>query len=71
MSEKIPKLPRDFRSSVYHHTVTVTSQHGGGKDIFQQEEEVETGWWWMPQKASRYPPIHDQIDTPTDFSVTV
>lgn len=25
----------------------------------------------MPQKASRYPPIHDHIDTPTDFSVAV
>lgn len=26
---------------------------------------------WMPQKSGRYPPIHDQIDTPTDFSVAV
>lgn len=25
----------------------------------------------MPQKTGRYPPIHDQIDTPTDFSVAV
>lgn len=31
----------------------------------------ELGWWWMPEKASRYPPIHDQIDTPTDFGVAV
>lgn len=23
----------------------------------------------MPKKSSRYPPIHDQIDTPTDFSM--
>lgn len=25
----------------------------------------------MPQETSRYPPIHDQMDTPTDFSVAV
>lgn len=25
----------------------------------------------MPEKSSRYPPIHDQIDTPTDFSMAV
>lgn len=31
----------------------------------------ELGWWWMPQKAIRYPPIHDQIDTPTHFSIAV
>lgn len=24
---------------------------------------------WMPKKSSRYPPIHDQIDPPTDFSM--
>lgn len=28
-------------------------------------------WDRMPQKTSSYPPIHDQIDTPTDFSVAV
>ena len=31
----------------------------------------ELGCWWMPQKPSKYPPIHDQIDTPADFNVAV
>ncbi len=29
------------------------------------------GRCWISQKASIYPPIHDQIDTPTDFSMAV
>ena len=35
------------------------------------DSEVNWDSGWMPQKASRYPPIHDQIDTPIDFSMAV
>lgn len=48
---------------------------GTGK-IIEENKEFDTHRWekkrsWMPQKSSRYPPIHDQIDTPTDFSMAV
>lgn len=64
---------RYFRgSSVYHHW---GQERGQERTYFNRRRKLrlrgETGWWWMPQEASRYPPIHDQIDTPTDFGMAV
>lgn len=69
------------RSKIFQKNVSSSAKTGwqgqvsGGGEVLLQQEEMklrgELGWWWMPQKASRYPPIHDQIDTPIDFSVAV
>lgn len=39
--------------------------------IIKEKKSLLTHKRWKPEKPSRYPPIHDQIDTPTDFSMAV
>lgn len=47
----------------------------GGEDVGQGGSASEVnglgGCGWMPQKSSKYPPIHDHIDTLTDFIMAV
>lgn len=55
----------------YHRQVGARQNHLYCNRKRKRRLRGEVGWRWMPQKASRYPPIHDHIDATIDFSVAV
>lgn len=56
---------------MYHLGKRVNFSEEGWRDLGQGSSDSEVKWNVDGWKASRYPPIHDQIDTPIDFSMAV